>query len=350
MDFAALAPRFAALSQAQTNPNDIIFRSVVAMTQSTMKAQVAIAALTVALATSAAPVLAQDAGAVPPPVVTTQSAPPPASVVPPPVVHTVAITSGGDSASASSVPVDPAASAAAAGEAASRAKAAPVAKVAAKAPAASAKSAPVIAKAPAPAPDPAPVTNPAPLAQSAPTTLIPPLAQPAPPPVQSAPPPAAVQSSGSMEVNGWWIGLGLAAAAAALALIAYLARRRPAAEYVERTEARPVAAPQAAPDLAPVVPVAPVVAGQGGAMGRHEAAALSGPTPDNPFLTRRARVSRARFYDRRERLAAEEGRPMPFVSQRADDAPQMTKVAASPRRASLTSGWSAGFRPALGES
>lgn len=329
------------------------------MTQSTMKAQVATAALAVALATFAAPALAQDAGAVPPPVVTTQTAPPSASLAPPPVVHTVPITSGADSASASSVKVDPVAAAGAAEEAASLSKAAPAPKVAAKAPSAPEKSVPVTAKAPPPEAAPLASTPPAP------ATVTPPLAQPAPP-AQSAPPPAVAQTAGPVEANGWWIGIGLAAAAAALALIAYLARRRPAAQPIERTHVEPVAQP--VPEPLPVAPVvapvlaespratpepafeaAPIMAGQGGAMGRHEAAALRGPTPDNPFLTRRARVSRARFHDRRERLAAEEGRPMPFAADRAGDAPRAA-AKATPRRVSLTSGWSAGFRPALGES
>ena len=40
-----------------------------------------------------------------------------------------------------------------------------------------------------------------------------------------------------------------------------------------------------------------------GSMGRHEAMALVGPTGDNPFLTLKKRLKRARFYDRRDRMA-----------------------------------------------
>lgn len=40
-------------------------------------------------------------------------------------------------------------------------------------------------------------------------------------------------------------------------------------------------------------------------MGRHEATALAGPTQDNPFLTLKKRLKRARFFDRRERLQYE---------------------------------------------
>lgn len=42
-----------------------------------------------------------------------------------------------------------------------------------------------------------------------------------------------------------------------------------------------------------------------GSMGRHEAIALTGPTPGNPFATLRKRLQRARFLDRRERLQYE---------------------------------------------
>jgi resuscitation-promoting factor RpfA len=57
-----------------------------------------------------------------------------------------------------------------------------------------------------------------------------------------------------------------------------------------------------------VVPPAPVqrstpafAAAPSGSMGRHEAMALVGPTADNPFLTLKKRLKRARFYDRKER-------------------------------------------------
>lgn len=43
-----------------------------------------------------------------------------------------------------------------------------------------------------------------------------------------------------------------------------------------------------------------------GSMGRHEAMAMAGPTPDNPFATLSKRLKRARFFDRQERLAYEQ--------------------------------------------
>ncbi|MDZ3832585.1 MAG: hypothetical protein U0S50_12340 [Sphingopyxis sp.] len=39
-----------------------------------------------------------------------------------------------------------------------------------------------------------------------------------------------------------------------------------------------------------------------GSMGRHEAMAMAGPTAENPFLTLKKRLKRARFHDRMERL------------------------------------------------
>ena len=43
-----------------------------------------------------------------------------------------------------------------------------------------------------------------------------------------------------------------------------------------------------------------------GSMGRHEAMALAGPTPDNPFATLAKRLKRARFLDQQERQAYED--------------------------------------------
>jgi hypothetical protein len=40
-------------------------------------------------------------------------------------------------------------------------------------------------------------------------------------------------------------------------------------------------------------------------MGRHEAMAMAGPTPDNPFATLQKRLARARFLDRQERAEYE---------------------------------------------
>lgn len=51
-----------------------------------------------------------------------------------------------------------------------------------------------------------------------------------------------------------------------------------------------------APKMTPTFAAAP-----SGSMGRHEAMAMAGPTPDNPFATLQKRLARARFLDRQER-------------------------------------------------
>ena len=56
-----------------------------------------------------------------------------------------------------------------------------------------------------------------------------------------------------------------------------------------------------APRTTPAFAAAP-----SGSMGRHEAMALAGPTPDNPFATLAKRLKRARFLDRQERAAYDE--------------------------------------------
>jgi hypothetical protein len=56
-----------------------------------------------------------------------------------------------------------------------------------------------------------------------------------------------------------------------------------------------------APRTTPAFAAAP-----SGSMGRHEAMALAGPTPDNPFATLSKRLKRARFLDRQERVAYDE--------------------------------------------
>lgn len=56
-----------------------------------------------------------------------------------------------------------------------------------------------------------------------------------------------------------------------------------------------------APRTTPAFAAAP-----SGSMGRHEAMALAGPTPDNPFATLSKRLKRARFLDRQERTAYDE--------------------------------------------
>ncbi|MBU0863444.1 MAG: hypothetical protein KJ789_01885 [Alphaproteobacteria bacterium] len=60
----------------------------------------------------------------------------------------------------------------------------------------------------------------------------------------------------------------------------------------------PRTAETAAPRTTPTFAAAP-----SGSMGRHEAMAMAGPTPENPFATLNKRLKRARFLDRQERIA-----------------------------------------------
>ena len=57
----------------------------------------------------------------------------------------------------------------------------------------------------------------------------------------------------------------------------------------------------AAPRTTPAFAAAP-----SGSIGRHEAMAMAGPTPENPFATLKKRLKRARFFDRQERIAYDE--------------------------------------------
>ena len=67
----------------------------------------------------------------------------------------------------------------------------------------------------------------------------------------------------------------------------------------------PAYAPSAAETLAPRTTPA-FAAAPSGSMGRHEAMAMAGPTPENPFATLNKRLKRARFLDRQERVAYDE--------------------------------------------
>lgn len=114
--------------------------------------------------------------------------------------------------------------------------------------------------------------------------------------------------------------LGAGAAALGIGGIAFAARRRrriadrnvdtvPMTDRREAPVPEPVmqrAAPaMASPAPAPLAFAAPhkqqrTVAAPRAGMGRHEAMVDYGPTADNPFLTRRNRLRRARFLDRME--------------------------------------------------
>ncbi len=168
----------------------------------------------------------------------------------------------------------------------------------------------------------------APIAEIAPVAT--PMAAPAEPIAEPTPAPAeaAVKTGGEFP---WEIAGG----AAALLIIggaglAFARRRRTADDvtYDEVVQAAPTRrfepvetrAPIASdtqewvtPAYTPREPVAAVprttpafAAAPSGSMGRHEAMAMAGPTPDNPFATLSKRLKRARFLDRQERVAYDE--------------------------------------------
>ena len=174
-----------------------------------------------------------------------------------------------------------------------------------------------------------PVADTATIAETAPIAA--PLAAPAEPVIEPAPAPAEVATATGGEFP-WEIAGG----AAALLIVggaglAFARRRRHAADEIAHdevvhdapvqrfeptVESAPVAsetqqwvspayAPRAAGTAAP--PTTPAfAAAPSGSMGRHEAMAMAGPTPENPFATLNKRLKRARFLDRQERVAYDE--------------------------------------------
>lgn len=161
-----------------------------------------------------------------------------------------------------------------------------------------------------PAADTPPVEEVAPVAAPMTATAEPAVEAALPPPVETA-------TTGGSDFP--W---ELAGGAAALLIMggasfAFARRRRNEralaedAQAVEHepaaTEAQPTGKSWVTPTYAPREQVdAPrttpaFAAAPSGSMGRHEAMALAGPTPDNPFATLNKRLKRARFLDRQER-------------------------------------------------
>jgi hypothetical protein len=191
-----------------------------------------------------------------------------------------------------------------------------------------AAAAPVAATPAAATAAPAPVSE-APLLDeatpiAAPVTAVEPIVEPTP---------VAVEQTGSTGSEFPW---EIAGGAAALLIVggaglAFANRRRRVVDeeetvygyepVAERTAVAPepaTAAPATAatqewvtPAYAPREDVAPrtvptFAAAPSGSMGRHEAMAMAGPTDDNPFATLSKRLKRARFLDRKERVAYDE--------------------------------------------
>lgn len=186
-------------------------------------------------------------------------------------------------------------------------------------------SAPAQSKRAAEKPRPAAPTPAAPREAVAPVTPAPalaideaaPIAAPIEPVAEAAPAPAPVERAATSDSNLPW---EIAGGAAALLLIggaglAFARRRRATNEVWEFDEAladaewvpgaatvaaEPEPEPVIAPQTSPTFAAAP-----SGSMGRHEAMAMAGPTPDNPFATLQKRLARARFLDRQERAEYE---------------------------------------------
>ncbi|GAA4780191.1 hypothetical protein GCM10023219_30150 [Stakelama sediminis] len=161
--------------------------------------------------------------------------------------------------------------------------------------------------------------------QADPAPIVMPASQPVAPQQQASAAPQATTGDFDSRTALWIALAGLAVLAAGAAALMRRSRKERvetgAAVAAEPVVTRPVA-PQpepafmarepVAPTPTPVAQPAPVRAAAMPAFepasyvsGRHERAAEAGPTADNPFLTRKNRLRRARFYDRQERLAAE---------------------------------------------
>jgi hypothetical protein len=168
----------------------------------------------------------------------------------------------------------------------------------------------------------------APVTEAAPTEGFTPMAAPAVTPVEpvAEPVPAPAEKAAATGGDFPW---EIAGGAAALLIIggaglAFARRRRVAGAAVEETPTyaaertapagpladgtQPWVTPAYAPRQEPAAPrnTPAFAAAPSGSMGRHEAMALAGPTPDNPFATLSKRLKRARFLDRQERTTYDE--------------------------------------------
>ena len=159
----------------------------------------------------------------------------------------------------------------------------------------------------------APVVAPA-MSEAAPITE--PIAQAPAEPVAETVPVPVERATMSDDMLAWQIAGG----AAALLLVggaglAFARRRRASRQIWEFDDAQadaewvPGAAAMTAERATEPAPVESAVpkttpsfaAAPSGSMGRHEAMAMAGPTPENPFATLSKRLARARFLDRQER-------------------------------------------------
>lgn len=186
------------------------------------------------------------------------------------------------------------------------------------APAATPAAAPVERAAPAPAAiAPAPVVN-------APVEADPPAASSVP----EAAPAAATAAAPATETRPDWGTIGLIGGAGLLAAgaAAGLGRRRRIEPDDSDLAFEPAIVPERAATIDPA-PIFPATAVTADAHGDHLALAEAGPTRDNPFLTRRARLKRARFLDRRAReMEAERAAHAPAAAEPVGNAARGEQV------------------------
>lgn len=182
---------------------------------------------------------------------------------------------------------------------------------------------------------------------------------PAPLPVEAAPVGEAATPAVATTASNDTLPLIGAGALAVLALgaagFALSRRRRRDDTFADETvEAEPMMAEQPAPALARETAPAPVAATAAAAAlpngfdisryGRHVQAAYRGPTPDNPFVSLKKRLTRAHFYDMQEARATESGAaPAPQVQTASPRPAQDRFEVRSPSRGNARTG---GFRPA----
>ncbi|TXC73845.1 hypothetical protein FSZ31_03720 [Sphingorhabdus soli] len=130
-------------------------------------------------------------------------------------------------------------------------------------------------------------------------------------PAPEAAPQQTISTNDNALVTGGLIGLGLLG----IGGLAFALRRRRSDEalpaeqgYEPARRAQPVAQPAAPVYAAAAAPVTPALVraptARPAIAGSHVERAMRGPTPDNPFLTLRKRLARARFLDKREGAGA----------------------------------------------
>lgn len=321
-------------------------------------------AIAAVIALSSTPVFAQDAvpqtspGAVPtqvtPPAVVptapsasvpTTVAPPVATVTPQPAAPVIEVT---PPTAATPVPVETAPPVATAAPERSARAATPRAETAR--PAASQRTA-----TPAAPVEARPVTPPAAVEA---TPAAAPLPVEAAPIEEAAPPAAATAMDDTLPLVGAGALAVLALGAAGFALSR---RRRRDEVFVDETvEAEPVMADPIAPPApafareavpSPVAVAAPASAAalpngfDISRYGRHVQAAYRGPTPDNPFVSLKKRLTRAHFYDMQEARAAQAGSVSTPPAQAPAPRPVQDRFEVrSPARGNAQIG---GFRPAF---